>query len=202
MTVAELMKDRTINQAAEGEVTADDYVFAIDISDDKKAEVDNYVVVQEHTVSVNASFSPDTTESQYIRSGKSTTKTGTQETYSISGDRYVGDPAQDFLLSYKMIYARGEDARIPYVRFNILNGKGVKGIGTVIVNSDSSGDAGSNSTFDVEIRKSGANPQEFQYVPKTTGGSTEGEGSTETPGGTEETQSRTTTMKKAVKEQI
>lgn len=167
MTVAELMKGRIINPDAIGEVTNDAWVFAIDTSEEKNAEVDDYIVAQEHISGANASYSADTSDSQYIRSGKSTTKTGTQVAFAISGDRYIGDAFQDFALSHKMTYATGEDARIPFVRFNMLNGKGIKGIGTIIVNSDGSGNAGENSTIDIEVRKSGANPEEFQYVPKT-----------------------------------
>lgn len=150
-----------------GEVTNDAWVFAIDTSETKDAEVDDYIVAQEHISGANASYSADTSDAQYIRSGKSTTKTGTQVAFAITGDRYVGDEFQDFALSHKMTYATGEDARVPFVRFNMLNGKGIKGIGTIIVNSDGSGNAGENSTIDIEIRKSGANPEEFQYTPKT-----------------------------------
>ena len=162
MTVAELMKGKTINPDATGEVTNDAWVFAIDTSETKDAEVDDYIVAQEHISGANASYSADTSDAQYIRSGKSTTKTGTQVAFAITGDRYVGDEFQDFALSHKMTYAR-----VPFVRFNMLNGKGIKGIGTIIVNSDGSGNAGENSTIDIEIRKSGANPEEFQYTPKT-----------------------------------
>ncbi len=169
MTVKEVMEKYTIIPEATGELVNDAWIFAIDTSEDKNADVDDYVVAEEHISSVNASYSADTSDSQYLRSGKSTTKTGTQVVFAISGDRYVGDAFQDFVLSHKMIYATGEDARIPFVRFNVINGKGIKGIGTVIVNSDSSGEAGTNSTIDVEIRKSGPNPEEFQYVPKTEG---------------------------------
>ncbi len=167
MTVAELMKGKEINPEATGEVTNDAWVFAIDTSETKDAEVDDYIVAQEHISGANASYSADTSDAQYIRSGKSTTKTGTQVAFAITGDRYVGDEFQDFALSHKMTYATGEDARVPFVRFNMLNGKGIKGIGTIIVNSDGSGNAGENSTIDIEIRKSGANPEEFQYTPKT-----------------------------------
>ena len=167
MTVAELMKGKTINPDATGEVTNDAWVFAIDTSETKDAEVDDYIVAQEHISGANASYSADTSDAQYIRSGKSTTKKGTQVAFAITGDRYVGDEFQDFALSHKRTYATGEDARVPFVRFNMLKGKGIKGIGTIIVNSDGSGNAGENSTIDIEIRKSGANPEEFQYTPKT-----------------------------------
>ena len=76
MTVAELMKGKTINPEATGEVTNDAWVFAIDTSETKDAKVDDYIVAQEHISSANASYSADTSDSQYIRSGKSTTKTG------------------------------------------------------------------------------------------------------------------------------
>ena len=90
MTVAELMKGKEINPEATGEVTNDAWVFAIDTSETKDAEVDDYIVAQEHISGANASYSADTSDAQYIRSGKSTTKTGTQVAFAITGDRYVG----------------------------------------------------------------------------------------------------------------
>lgn len=169
MTVKDVMKKYTIMPNATGELVNDAWIFAIDTSETKDAEVEDYIVAQEHISSANATYSADTSDSQYLRSGKSTTKTGTQVVFAVSGDRYIGDAFQDFVLSHKMIYATGEDARVPFVRFNVINGKGIKGIGTVIVNSDGSGNAGENSTIDVEIRKSGANPEEFEYTPTTEG---------------------------------
>lgn len=169
MTVRETMKKYTILPNATGEVVNDAWIFAVDTSETKDADVDDYVVAEEHISSANATYSADTSDSQYLRSGKSTTKTRTQVVFAVSGDRYIGDAFQDFVLSHRMIYATGEDARVPFVRFNVINGKGIKGIGTIIVNSDGSGNAGENSTIDVEIRKSGPNPEEFQYTKSTEG---------------------------------
>ena len=35
---------------------------------------------------------PVTQDKQYIRSGQNTMKTGTQRSFAVTGDRYVGDP--------------------------------------------------------------------------------------------------------------
>ena len=113
MTVRETMKKYTILPNATGEVVNDAWIFAVDTSETKDADVDDYVVAEEHISSANATYSADTSDSQYLRSGKSTTKTGTQVVFAVSGDRYIGDAFQDFVLSHRMIYATGEDARVP-----------------------------------------------------------------------------------------
>ena len=38
---------------------------------------------------LDAQLNPVTQDKQYIRAGQSTTKTGTQRSFTVSGDRYV-----------------------------------------------------------------------------------------------------------------
>ena len=93
---------------------------------------------------LDANLNPVTSEKTYIRAGKSTLKSGTARSFAVSGDRYIGDPAQDFMLSHAMKYAGGNAAVTNYVYFCMLNGKGEKGQVSVIVNSEGGGNAGNH----------------------------------------------------------
>ena len=90
-------------------------------------------------------------------------KTGTQRSFTVSGDRYIGDEAQDYCLSHKTKYGTGNGVVTNYVYFNILNGKGEQGQCSIIVNSDGSGNAGESSTIDIEFKKMGTTPKEYTY---------------------------------------
>ena len=167
MKFRELMAKYTPNPEYEGWVTNDDYVLAIDT--DPGAEVptedDDFAVVEMGISGLDSQMNPVTQDKQYIRAGQSTTKTGTQRTFTLSGDRYVGDEAQDYILDHKIKYGTGNSVVTNYVYFNILTGKGEKGQCSIIVNSDGSGNAGESSAVDVEFRKIGAQPAEYTYTP-------------------------------------
>lgn len=166
MKVSELMQNKNVNPNYEGWVTNDDYVFAIDTSMGKgEATKDgDYEVVEMGIAGLDSQMNPVTQDKQYIRSGQNTMKTGTQRSFSVTGDRYAGDPAQDFCLSHKMKYGTGNNVVVNYIYFNILNGKGERGQVSVIVNSDGSGNAGESSAVDIEFKKIGSNPTEYTYV--------------------------------------
>lgn len=169
MKLSELMNGRTPDTAFEGFVTADDMVLAIDVSANQKAEVGDYAVVQVGIEGVDPSLNSETKDAQYLRSGKSSTKTGTQRQFKVSGDMYIGDEAQDFMLSHKIKYGTGQTVIVNYVFFNMLTGKGEKGQATVAVNSDGSGNSGDNAGIDIQLSKVGKAPEEFTYgsVPET-----------------------------------
>lgn len=166
MKVSELMKERTVNPDYEGWVTNDDYVFAINASPEgAPATADgDFEVVEMGIAGLDSQMNPVTQDKQYIRSGQNTMKTGTQRSFSVTGDRYVGDPAQDFCLSHRMKYGTGNNVVTDYLYFNILNGKGEKGRVSIIVNSDGSGNAGESSAVDIEFKKIGSNPTEYTYA--------------------------------------
>ena len=103
-------------------------------------------------------------DKQYIRAGQSTTKTGTQRSFAVSGDRYVGDDFQDFALSHAVKYGTGNAVVRDYVYFCLLNGQGEKGKCSIIVNSDGAGDAGESSEIDIELKKSGDAPASYTYT--------------------------------------
>lgn len=161
MKLSELMKNITPNEQYEGWATNDDYVLAIDTGE-ASSEAD-YEVVQMGISGLDSQMNPITTDKTYIRAGQSTMKTGNQRSFKVSGDRYVGDAAQDFVLSHAIKYGTGNNVVVPYVYFCILNGKGEKGKVTIIVNSDGSGNAGESSSVDIELKKSGDTPKEYTY---------------------------------------
>ena len=142
-------------------MTNDDYVLAIAVGE--AASEDDYEVVQMGISGLDSQMNPITQDKTYIRAGQSTMKTGTQRSFKLSGDRYVGDPAQDYMLQHGIKYGTGNAVVVPYVYFCILNGKGEKGKATIIVNSDGSGNAGESSALDIELKKSGDVPEEYTY---------------------------------------
>lgn len=167
MKISELMQGKTPNADYEGWVTNDDWVFAIDLTptSDSATDVKDYAVVQMGIEGLDAQLNPVTVDKTYIRAGQSTQKTGNQRSFTVSGDRYIGDDAQDYIFKHAVKYGTGNSAITNYVYFNILNGKGEKGQVSIIVNSDGAGNAGESSSIDVEFKKIGNIPTEYTYSP-------------------------------------
>lgn len=165
MKLSELMKGYTIDANYEGWVTNDDYVFAIDTNPGGKTVTTpaDFVVVEMGIAGLDSNLNPITQDKTYIRAGQNTMKTGTQRSFSVTGDRYVGDEAQDYCLARERKYGTGNKVVVNYLYFNILNGKGEKGQCSIIVNSDGSGNAGESSSIDIEFKKQGKTPEEFEY---------------------------------------
>ena len=166
MLLSALMANTTINPDFEGFVTNDDYVLAVDCGETPAtdfADAGSFAVVQLGVAGLDSSMNPITQDKTYIRAGQSTTKTGNQRSFAVSGDRYVGDEFQDFALSHEIKYGTGQTVIRKYVYFNIVTGKGESGECSIIVNSDGSGEAGNNAEIDIELKKSGAAPAEFDY---------------------------------------
>lgn len=164
MLLSALMAGKTPSASYEGFVTNDDFVLAVDCTETGNAtHPDDYAVVQLGVAGLDAQLNPVTQDKQYIRAGQSTTKTGNQRTFAVSGDRYVGDDFQDFALSHAVKYGTGNAVIRKYVYFCILNGEGEEGQVSIIVNSDGSGDAGESSEIDIELRKAGNAPATYTY---------------------------------------
>lgn len=165
MKLSELMKDATPDPKFTGWVTNDDFVLAINLEPgaEEATEPKNYAVVQMGVAGLDAQMNPVTQDKQYIRAGQSTQKTGTQRSFTISGDRYMGDEAQDYIMSHEVKYGTGNKVVTDYVYFCILTGKGEKGTCSIIVNSDGGGNAGESAGIDVEFRKIGSMPVEYIY---------------------------------------
>lgn len=165
MKLSELMTNYTPNTDYEGWVTNDDYVFAINTDPSAavaKASKD-YAVVEMGIAGLDAQLNPITQDKTYIRAGQNTMKTGTQRSFAVTGDRYVGDEAQDYCLSHASKYGTGNSVVTDYVYFNVLTGKGEKGRCSIIVNSDGSGNAGESSSVDINFKKMGKTPTEYEY---------------------------------------
>ena len=139
-------------------------VLAIDISGGTNTAVDDYAVLQVQIEGTEATLDAETSDKTYIRTGKSTQKTGTQRVFSVSGERYVGDEAQDFIFSHKIKYGTGADVEVPYVYFDMRTGKGEKGTVIIVVNTDGGGDASGGLEVDVELKQSGTKPVEYTYT--------------------------------------
>lgn len=167
MKLSELMAGYTPDAEFTGYATNDDYVLAIDTGESESE--DDYEVVEMGVAGLDAQLNPITQDKTYIRAGQSTQKTGTQRAFKITGDRYIGDAAQDFLLSHAMKYGTGNNVIVPYVYFCILTGKGEKGKASIIVNSDGSGNAGESSAIDIDLRKAGELPTEYTYTAASAG---------------------------------
>ena len=165
MKLSELMKDVTPNAQYTGWTTNDDFVLAIDLTPGaaQATEESAYGVVQMGVAGLDAQMNPVTQDKQYIRAGQSTQKTGTQRSFTISGDRYEGDEVQDYIFSHDIKYGTGNTVVTNYVYFNILTGKGEKGTCSIIVNSDGGGNAGESAGIDVEFKKIGSPPTEYTY---------------------------------------
>lgn len=167
MKLSELMANHTINSNFTGFVTNDDFVLAVDCGETAATDfsgVDDFAVVQMGVAGLDSNLNPITQDKIYIRAGQSTTKTGNQRSFSITGDRYTGDEFQDFALSHAIKYGTGQSVVRKYVYFNVVTGVGEQGEGTIIINSDGSGEAGNNAEIDIEIKKSGAAPAEYTYA--------------------------------------
>lgn len=163
MKISELMSGATVNAQYTGWVTNDDYVLAINTTPGEEVEPADFDVVQIGVAGLDSQMNPITQDKTYIRAGQSTTKTGTQRAFKVTGDRYVGDEAQDYMLSHAQKYGTGNAVVTDYIYFNMLTGKGEQGKVSVIVNSDGSGNAGESSSIDIDLKKSGSIPTEYTY---------------------------------------
>lgn len=161
MKLSELMQGKTPSASYEGIATNDDYVLAVGTTDDASGIAD-YDVVQAGTTHHEGSIDSDTNDAQYLRTGKQTTRLGAQRSFSIEGDRIIGDAFQDWVLSNATKFGVGSTVVRQYVYFNMLTGKGEKGILMFDVQDDQSGDAGENAGFSVDAHSAGT-PTDYTY---------------------------------------
>ena len=163
MKPAALMQGHTPDPSYEGFSTADDFVLAVDFTG-KAANPDDYVVAQEGISEHSAALNPQTQETQYVRGGAQTNKTGNQRAFKLSGDRYIGDEFQDALMSHAIKYGKGPDVVKPYVYFNLLTGVGEQGDLCIQVEDDPAGAAGENAGISATLSARGV-PAEYTYAP-------------------------------------
>ncbi len=163
MKLSELMNGRVPDAAFEGFSTADDMVLAIDFSGEA-SDPNQYVVAQAGITEQSGALSAQTQDSQYLRTGQVTTKTGTSRSFTVSGDRYHGDEFQDAVLSHTVKFGTGQAVIKPYVYFDMLTGKGEKGSLAIVVEDDLSGEAGGNASFSATLTST-VKPTEYTYAP-------------------------------------
>ena len=167
MKVSELMQGKTPNPAFEGFSTADDMVLAVDFAfggTGPAAVPKDYTVAQVGITDQSGSLSAQTQSAQYLRTGEVTLKTSTSRSFSVAGDRYFKDDFQDALLDHKLKFGTGQAVIKPYVYFNMLTGKGEKGMISIAVEDDLSGGAGENASFGATLTSTTL-PEEFTYAP-------------------------------------
>lgn len=153
----------TPNPSFTGAVTNDDNILAIDTSETQDADFGEFVVAQDMIAGVDAQLNATSANKTYIREGQSDTKTGTQRTFAVTGDRQVGSEFQDYCLDPARLHAVGEKCNVRYIWFCALTGKGEQGKVTILVNSDGSGNAGENAGIDIQMRKTGPVPTPYTY---------------------------------------
>lgn len=163
MKAKDIMAGKTPSADFTGFSTADDYVFAIDTANGGTSNVEDYIVGQLGVKGFERSLNPETQTDTYLRAGSSTVKTGTQATFSVTSDRYIGDPFQDFCLSEKIKYGTGQAVIVPYVYFNLLTGLGEIGQVSIMVDNDGSGDAGEKAEVSINFEKVGELPKAFNW---------------------------------------
>lgn len=164
MDAAKPKKDYT------GYVLSDDMVLAIDVSGNKaetdftKINPDEFAVIEMGAKTVDATLNAEEKDKNYIRSGKNTSKTGTQRTFAPKLDRYIGDAAQDFIDGLK--YGTGQDVVVNYAYLNRLSGMGEVGSVSVAVTSDGGGESGDNAAFECSLKGISGKPVPYDWVGK------------------------------------
>lgn len=161
MKVSELMKGITPDEKFAGIVTAGDMVLAIDFTGNA-AGPGEYIVADEGVTEQSGALEATNADSTYLRSGNTSTKTGTKRTFTVTGDRFAGDPFQDELLAHALKFGIGQKVIKPYVYFNMLTGKGEQGKLSIAVENDNSGKAGENAAWSATLTSRGT-PSEYTY---------------------------------------
>lgn len=164
MTVKEALTAAGITPDEEytGVETTDNFILGIQTEASGQETPDLYTVVQEHITEHSAAINNSSTDTAYIRTGTVTTKTGAQRQFTINGERFAGDPFQDFALSNKMLFATGQDAVVKYVWFSLRTGKGEQGQAVLIVSNDASNAANNPAGFSCQLNAVGK-PKEYTY---------------------------------------
>lgn len=163
MKLSDVMTGITPSPTFTGEVTGDDYILAIDCSEDgDDTSVGDYAAVRAHIEDFGAELSSETDDAQYYLEGSSSVKKSTARSFKISGKRLAGDAFQDFVCSHAIKYGKGSVVERSYVYFNALTGKGEKGKVIICVNNDGNAASGSPGEIDVELNCAGT-PSEYTY---------------------------------------
>lgn len=167
-TLAALKTQKGIEPKASytGTEDTDDFIFAVQTDSSSQTKKSAWIVCADHVKEHSGALNATTTDEAFIRTGTVTSKTGTQRTFSINGNRCVGDDFQSFALSHKIKYGTGKDVIVPYIYFSVRTGKGESGSAALIVTSDVGGAANASATFAMDVKAVGT-PVEFDYLTET-----------------------------------
>ena len=165
MTVKEALTAAGItpDPSYKGVETADDFILGIQTEATGQETPELYTVVQEHVTEHSAALNASSTDTAYIRTGTVTTKTGVQRQITVNGERFAGDPFQDFALSNKMLFATGQDAVVKYVYFSLRTGKGEQGKAVLLVSADAANAANNPAGFSCTLNAVGR-PADYTYT--------------------------------------
>ena len=164
-TLAALKSEKDIEPSAtyKGTEDTDDFILAFQTDASKQTKKSDWIVCADHVKEHSGALNATTNDEAFIRTGTVTSKTGTQRTLSVNGNRCVGDAFQDFVLSHKIKYGTGSDVIVPYIYFSIRTGKGEVGNAVLVVTSDVGGAANASATFAVDVKAVGT-PKDFDYL--------------------------------------
>lgn len=152
MKIRETLATITFNPDYKGRVYAENMILAVNITPEKPdTKIEDYAIFTSYIEGVDNNIETDSIEKKYLHEGKMKIKTSTQRKFKITGNRYIGDEAQDSCIAK----AFNSETETDYVFFNTLTGKGEKGRCSVIVNSDGTSKAGELSEIDIEINTVG-----------------------------------------------
>lgn len=166
MLLSALMDGVTPSPTYTGKTTADDMVLAVNLADTPATDPNGYIVTDDGITEQSGALEAQTSDKTYLRRGKVTVKTGTSRSFTVNGDRIVGDAFQDAILSHAIKFGTGQTVIKDYVYFNILTGKGEKGKISIAVEDDLSGAAGEDASFSATLSGYGE-PEEYTYAPET-----------------------------------
>ena len=91
-TLAALKTQKGIEPKAgyTGTEDTDDFIFAVQTDSSSQTEESAWIVCADHVKEHSGALNATTTDEAFIRTGTVTSKTGTQRTFSINGNRCVG----------------------------------------------------------------------------------------------------------------
>lgn len=163
MKLSEYMAALTAAEAT-GEYVGRDMVFAMDCSENGTAtSIGDYAIAGPHVEDMGATLNPTSEDKSYIAEGDSTIKTSTKRSFTVTGQRLIGDTFQDFVCSFAIKYGKGSVVQRPYVYFHAGTKKGESGVVTILVKKDGAGAASATADIEVELQ-SCAIPVEYTYT--------------------------------------
>lgn len=163
MILSELMANYTPDPEYDGPQTANDMVLAVNFGQ-AGADPGTFALAQPYITEHSGAINSSTQETEYIRTGPNTTRTGASRVITVNGDNKHSDEFQDGIKAHEILYGTGGTVIKEYVYFSLLTGKGERGRISIDVTADHEGVAGENDSFSATLT-SDATPQEYTYTP-------------------------------------